>query len=166
MADDGVLSRNGGGYIWTKDRYGDFILDLEFKLSPKANSGVFIRAGNLESYVQSSIEIQIHETADGATHGSCGSVYNCLSPSKTMVKKAGEWNRYTIISKENRIWVVMNGEQIIDMDLDLWTEPHKNPDGTKNKFKMALKDFPREGHIGLQDHGQPIWFRNVKIKKL
>jgi hypothetical protein len=62
--------------------------------------------------------------------------------------------------------VVLNGEQIIDMNLDLWKEAGKNPDGTKNKFKTAYKDMPREGHIGFQDHGQELWFRNLRIKKL
>jgi hypothetical protein len=60
----------------------------------------------------------------------------------------------------------MNGEQVIDMDLGLWTEPHKNPDGSNNKFDTAYKDMPREGHIGFQYHGDPIWFRNIKIKQL
>jgi len=163
---DGVLERHGGGYIWTKDKYGDFILDLEFKLAKGTNSGVFLRAGSLDDYVQTSIEVQIHETTDGSKHGAGGAIYDCLSPSKTVMRKAGEWNHYTIAAKANKIYVVLNGEPIIDMDLDLWKEPHKNPDGTRNKFKTALKDFPRAGYIGLQDHGQPIWFRNLKIKPL
>ena len=83
-----------------------------------------------------------------------------------MAKKAGEWNHYTITCLENKIYVVHNGVQIIDMDLIKWTEPHRNPDGTSNKFNTAYKDMPREGHIGFQDHGQPVWFRNIKIKKL
>ena len=52
------------------------------------------------------------------------------------------------------------------MDLDQWTEPNKNPDGSKNKFAKPLKDFARKGYIGLQDHGRPVWYRNIKIKKL
>ena len=96
----------------------------------------------------------------------CGAIYDCLAPSKDMTKPAGEWNRYTITCMDNKIYVVYNGEQIIDMDLNLWSEPHKNPDGTRNKFRNAYIDMPREGHIGFQDHGQPVWFRNLKIKKL
>jgi len=164
--EDGVLTWHGGSYIWTKEKYGDFILDLEFKLAPQTNSGVFLRAGSLKNYVQTSIEVQIHETTDGTKHGQCGAIYDCLSPRVNAVKKPGEWNRYTITCKDNKIYVVLNGEPIIDMDLDLWTEPHKNPDGTKNKFRTPLKDFPREGYIGLQDHGKPIWFRNLMIKEL
>ncbi len=83
-----------------------------------------------------------------------------------MVKKTGEWNHYTITCKGNKICVVLNGEQIIDMDLNLWMEAHKNPDGTPNKFHTALRDMPQVGHIGLQDHGDPVWFRNIKIKPL
>jgi hypothetical protein len=56
----------------------------------------------------------------------------------------------------------------IDMDLNRWTEPQKNPgrEGSKNKFRTALKDFKREGHIGFQDHGANVWFRNVRIRQL
>jgi hypothetical protein len=52
------------------------------------------------------------------------------------------------------------------MNLDLWEEAGKNPDGTKNKFNTAYKNMPREGFVGLQYHGQPVWFRNIRIKPL
>jgi hypothetical protein len=176
--EEGVLTRKGGGNIWTKEQYGDFILDLEFKLAENTNSGVFIRTGDIDRYVETSIEVQIHETSDGTNHGACGAIYDCLSPSMIMTRETGEWNHYTITCRKNKIYVVMNDEQIIDMDLDLWTEPGKNPDmimeywgrtdtiRTSNKFKTAIKDMPRAGHIGLQDHGQPVWYRNIKIKAL
>lgn len=164
--EDEILTWKGGGYIWTKQRYGDFILDLEYMVSKGANSGVFFRTDDLKDIVQTGMEVQIHETTDGSKHGACGAIYDCLSPSKNVAKKAGEWNHYTITCQGNKIYVVLNGEQIIDMDLNLWTEPHKNPDGTRNKFNAAYKDMPREGHIGFQDHGQPVWFRNLKIKNL
>ena len=51
------------------------------------------------------------------------------------------------------------------MNLDDWTEPHLNPDGTKNKFRTAYQDMPRSGHIGFQDHGKPIEYRNIRIEK-
>jgi len=164
--EDDVLTWHGGSYIWTKERYGDFIFDLEYMVSEGANSGVFFRTGDLNDIVHTGIEVQIHETTDGAKYGMCGAIYDCLPPKKNVAKKAGQWNHYTIACKANKIYVVLNGEQIIDMDLNLWTEPHKNPDGTPNKFKYAYKDMPREGHIGLQDHGQQLWFRHLKIKEL
>jgi hypothetical protein len=96
----------------------------------------------------------------------CGAVYDCLAPAKQAVKKAGEWNHATITCKGPKIAIEMNGEKIIDMNLDQWTTAGKNPDGTPNKFKTAYKDMARVGHIGFQEHGSPVWFRNVKIKRL
>jgi hypothetical protein len=167
--EDGVLALKGGGYIWTKEKFGDFILDLEFKVDKGGNSGIFIRTGDIADPVQTAIEVQIldYKGKDPArSKGACGAIYDCLAPSKNAVKKPGEWNHYTITCKANKIYVVLNGEQIIDMDLNLWTEAHKNPDGTPNKFNTAYKDMPRVGHIGFQDHGDPVWYRNIKIKTL
>jgi sugar phosphate isomerase/epimerase len=168
---DGVLSPtpSGHGDIWTKERYGNFILELDFKVPEKGNSGVFIRGADLKNWIHTTIEIQIHATTDGAKHGQCGAVYDCLSPSKDATKKPGEWNHYIITCLDNKIYVNLNGEDIIDMDLNLWTEAGKNPDppagpGTKNKFRYAYKDMSREGHLGFQYHGNPIWFKNLKIK--
>ena len=62
--------------------------------------------------------------------------------------------------------VVLNGKQVVDADLDKWTTPRKNPAGSRNKFRTALKDLPRTGSIGLQYHGHPVWFKNLKLKKL
>jgi len=164
--EDGVLTRQGGSYIWSQERYGNFILDLEYKVAENTNSGVFIRAGDLDSYVHNSIEVQIHENSDGTKYGYNACIYDCLAPSVVMNKPAGVWNHYTITAKDNKIYVVLNGVQVIDMDLDLWATQGMNPDSTDNKFKKAIKDMPREGHIGFQDHGQPIWFRNVRVKEL
>ncbi|MBN2011823.1 DUF1080 domain-containing protein [candidate division KSB1 bacterium] len=164
--DNFQLTRNGGGYIWMNEQYGDFILDLEYKVSPGANSGVFFRTADVNDYVNTGIEVQIHDSTDGTKYGMNGAIYDCLPPSKNMSKPAGEWNHYTITCQANKIYVVLNGAQIIDMDLNQWTEARKNPDGTPNKFRTAYKDMARDGHIGLQDHGQPVWFRNLKIKEL
>jgi len=61
---------------------------------------------------------------------------------------------------------VLNGKEIIDMDLIEWTEVGKSPDGTKNKFPVALESLQRPGYIGFQDHGTPVWYRNIKVKRL
>jgi len=162
---------DGHGTIWTKERYGNFILELDFKVPERGNSGVFIRGADLKNWIHTTIEIQIHATTDGTKHGQCGAVYDCLSPSKDATKKPGEWNHYVITCMDNKIYVNLNGEDIIDMDMNLWTEAGRNPGppvaaGTRNKFRYAYKDMAREGHIGLQYHGNMIWFRDIRIKSL
>jgi len=169
IVQDGVLARAGeGGDIWSEQVFGDFILDLEFKFGPGANSGVFFRTANIQDCVQTGIEVQVLDTADKAELGKhdCGAIYDCLAPSKNAVKKAGEWNHIALTCRGSKITVVMNGTPIVDMDLDKWTEPHKNPDGTANKFDTAYKDMPRSGHIGFQNYGNPVWYRNVRVKRL
>lgn len=155
--------------IWTKDSYGDFILDLEFKVAKESNSGVFLRSGDIKN-VLAALEIQVHESADGSKYGMLGAIYDAMPPVKNAAKPVGEWNRYTITCKGPQVTVVLNGETIIDANLDNWPETGKNPDGTPNKFKKALKDFARSGPIGLQGlHGKaqaPVWYRNLKIKTL
>lgn len=165
---DGVLAPgdSGHGDIWTKERYGNFILELDFKIPEKGNSGVFIRTGSLDNWINTAIEVQIHATDDGTKHGQCGAIYDCLSPAKAAQKAPGEWNHYIITCLDNKIYVNLNGQDIIDMDLDQWTEAHKNPDGTPNKFTTAYKDMPREGHFGFQYHGNPVWFKNLQVKSL
>jgi hypothetical protein len=163
---DGILAPKGGGDIWTKRRYGDFVLDLEFRCEPKTNSGVFLRCKNIRQWLHTTIEVQILQPVGGNPKHNCGAIFDCLAPAKQMVKEPGEWNRYEIIAKGSTIYVILNGLRVIDMNLDLWTEARRNPDGTRNKFKYAYKDMSREGHIGLQYHGHPVWFRNLRIRPL
>lgn len=155
--------------LWTKDSYGNFILDLEFKVAKESNSGVFLRSGDIKN-VLAALEIQVHESADGSKYGMLGAIYDAMPPTKNAAKPVGEWNHYTITCKGPQVTVVLNGETIIDANLDNWPETGKNPDGTPNKFKKALKDFARSGPIGLQGlHGKaqaPVWYRNLKIKTL
>lgn len=167
MMENGLLTRMGKGNIWTKKEYGNFILDLEFKVAKKTNSGLLFRVADTRHYVQTGIELQVFDSygKEPGRH-SCGAIYDCLAPSKNVVRPHGEWNHMTLTAQDNRINIVMNGEQIIDMDLNDWTEPQKNPDGTKNKFKTAYKNISRRGCIGFQDHGDPVWYRNIKIKSL
>jgi len=139
-------------YITTTRTYRDFILDLEFKFEPRGNSGVFLRVGDLKDHVNSGMEVQILDThgKENVGHHDCGGLIKTQGPSKNMVKPAGEWNRYTITLKGNQLTVVLNGEQILDLDLS----------------KSAMKDRPAEGYISFQDEGKPVWYRNVRIKEL
>lgn len=169
-SEGGVMSKSeGGGDIWTKRRYGNFILDCEFKIQFGGNSGIFFRTDNIDDPVQTGIEMQVYNTPrqPSPVKNDCGAIYDLQAPSTYADKPAGEWNHVIITCKDNRINVFMNDVHIIDnMDLDKWDTPHKNPDGTENKFNRALKDFSRYGHIGFQEHGDPVWYRNVKIKEL
>lgn len=166
---NGELVAKDHDTLWTKDSHGDFILDLEFKVAKEANSGIFLRAGDIKN-VLSALEIQVHESADGSKYGMVAAIYDAMPPVKKMAKPVGEWNRFTITCQGPQVTVVFNGETVIDANLDDWPEVGKNPDGTPNKFKKALKDFARKGPIGLQGlHGKaqaPVWYRNLKIKAL
>lgn len=167
--ENGVLVAKDHDTLWTKESYGNFVLDLEFKVEKESNSGVFLRSGDTKN-VLAALEIQVHESADGSKYGMVGAIYDAMPPSKNMAKPVGEWNHYTITCKDSKVKVVFNGETVIDADLDKWPEVKKNPDGTPNKFPKALKDFARSGPIGFQGlHGKaqaPVYYRNIKIKEL
>jgi hypothetical protein len=178
IVEDGILTvkrdvmdgkEHNFDYLWTKDTYGDFILDLEFKVIEGTNSGIFFRTSDLKDPVYTGIEVQVcnsHGRSKVNKTGTAGAIYDCLEPTKNAINKPGEWNRCILTCKGNSVKVVLNDEQVIDMNLDDWTKPHKNPDGSDNKFGRALKDFARIGYIGLQDHGRPVWYRNVRVKRL
>lgn len=139
-------------YLSTVKKYGDFVLDLEFKFEPTGNSGVFMRVGDLKDHVKSGFEVQILDTYGLAKpgHHDCGGIVHAMGPTKNMVKPAGEWNRYTITVQGRKVKVVFNGEQVIDMNLD----------------DTVKKDRPNEGHIAFQDEAKLVWYRNVRIREL
>ena len=177
VVEDGVLTlrnrsdgkEHNADYLWTRESYGDFILELEFKVPEQANSGLFFRTSDLKDPVYTGMEMQVANSYGReqlSKTGTAGAIYDCQAPSKNAVRKPGEWNQVRLTCRGSRIEVVLNGEPVIDMDLGRWTEPQKNPDGSKNKFPRAMKDFARTGYIGLQDHGRPVWYRNVRIKPL
>lgn len=156
-------------YLWSREQYSDFILELEFKIPEQANSGIFLRTPDLDDPVYTGIEVQVANSfgrTEWHNKNCAGAIYDCVSPKLNPVLKPGEWNRYRITCKGPALTVELNGQQVVTMDLDQWTTPNKNPDGTKNKFPVALKNFARQGHIGLQDHGRPVWYRNIRIKLL
>jgi hypothetical protein len=159
VKDGAMVRESAGGDIWTKERYGDFVLELEFKA--EGNSGVFIRTDKPKDNVQTGIEIQVDVPGKPGKH-SVGALYDLVPPTKDNTKK-GEWNSMVVVAKGSHISVGINGEKVCEMDLDKWAEAGKNPDGTKNKFKTALKDFKREGHIGLQDHGAKVAYRTIRL---
>jgi len=164
-ADDDMRNEN---YLWTREKYGDFILELEYRIPPdRANSGVFLRTSDLQDPVQTGIEVQISNPNPERpiTRGGVGGIYQLAAPVK-QTHKAGDWNHYRITCRGPFVSVMLNGERVSDVNLDYWTEPNQNPDGSKNKFRRPLKEFEREGYIGLQDHGLPVSFRNIRVRRL
>ena len=166
---DGTLVAKDHETLWTNESYSNFVLDLDFKVAKESNSGVFLRSGNIKDTL-AALEIQVHENTDGSKYGMVAAIYDAMPPSKSMAKPVGEWNHFTITCQDSLVIVVFNGEEVIHADLNDWKEAHKNPDGTPNKFKIALKDFARNGPLGLQGlHGKaqaPVWYRNLKVKRL
>ena len=164
---EGVLtpSKTPGGILWTKEKFGDFEVVLEYKTSEKANSGLFFRT-DPRNPVQGGFEIQV--ASPGLYKGKhvLGSLYDAKEAAVSAGKPDGEWNVMTLTCKGPSIKATVNGQTTVDVNIDQWTEPNKNPDGSKNKFKTPLKDMPRVGHLGLQYHGQPVWFRKFEIKPL
>ncbi len=167
--EDGALYRAGkAGFIWSKRRYCDFVLDLEFKVAKRTNSGVFIRTDSRRNWLHTGIEVQVLDSAGKDKPGKhdCGAIYDIQPPSKNTMRPAGQWNHMIVTARDNIISVELNGEVINEINLERWTEAGRNPDGTKNKFKYAYRDLAREGYLALQDHGNPVWYRNIRIRPL
>ena len=172
---DGVLTASEDQAIWTARDYENFVLDLEFKTAPGSNSGVIVYCSDAAKWIPNSIEVQIADDyakkwskSPGSWH--CGAIFGRLAPSKSAVKKPGEWNRFTITCRGKRIDVVLNGQQVTSMDMSKWTDPKTNPDGSSIPpwLSKAAATLPTKGRIGLQGKhaGAPIWFRNIRIKQL
>lgn len=165
--EDGVLHGSGkGGDIMTKEEYGDFELNLEWKISKGGNSGIIFRSskGDSQAYI-SGPEIQVFDDQGKEPNlHSAGAFYDLYVPSKKMTKPAGEWNKARLRIVGNHVTSWLNGEKIIDVEMwsDDWNE-HFN----KSKFK-TWKKFGRnkKGHLVLQEHGSEVWYRNMTIKKI
>jgi hypothetical protein len=166
-----------GGDIITRDKFGNFELSLEWKVSEGGNSGIFYlareRCGENRAPIwQSSPEMQIldnqrHPDARLGVDGNrqAGSLYDLIPANPQNAKPAGEWNQVNIIVYRGTVIHNQNGQNVLEYHLwtDKWNEMVKN-----SKFK-EYDDFinvAEEGHIGLQDHGDDVWFRNIRIKRM
>lgn len=173
--DAGELSANRDNMIFTTKDYDNFVLDIEFKAGPNANSGVAVHCSNTRAWIPNSVEIQIQDDfgpkwQNQPTNFKCGGIFGHVAPTQTAVKKAGEWNRMTITCVESQIDVVLNGIHTASMDMTKFTDAKKNPDGSKIPpwLSKPVADLPSKGKIGFQGKhgGAPIFFRNMKIKEL
>ena len=167
VIEDGMLMpyKSGGYVLMHEKQYGDFILRCDVKMPEKCNSGIFFRVGNPKDPVQTGFEVQVFNSKEKNMH-SFGAIYDLVAPKKNNLKPTGQWNSVEIICKGPYISVKVNGEVIAKMNCDEWTKPGLRPDGTKHKYRNAIKDFPRKGYLGFQDHGAKVWFKNVKLLAL
>ncbi|MDB5306748.1 MAG: hypothetical protein JWO38_950 [Gemmataceae bacterium] len=170
--EDGAINPHKCGHYMMvhKDPWENYVLALDFKISPKCNSGVFIRTFSLtprpgKDVGFNGIEVAIDDTPGAGLHDT-GALYDLVKPAKAARKPTGEWNHLVITSNKTLIEVELNGETVSRMDTSEWPKPNLRPDGTQHKFDIAYKDHPVKGYIGLQDHGSPCWFKNIKLKPL
>lgn len=166
-AKDGVLTftgKNHGGDIFLKDIYSDFAIRFEFKLPPGGNNGLLLRVPDTKrGGTFSGMEIQILDDGDPQYKTIkewqfTGSVYGLAAAHKGYLRPVGQWNYQEVIVDGPRIQVFLNGTKITDADL--------------SKIEKPLDDRPHpgmkrtDGYVGFMGHGDPVEFRNIRIKRL
>lgn len=162
----------GGGDIVTDAEFEDFHLQLEWKISKGGNSGIMFYVqedpGRYEFPWQTGPEMQILDNqrhSDGKiyTHRT-GDLYDLLAASGDAAKPVGEWNKVEIISSNGKLDFYLNGIKILSTTL--WDESWwKLIAGSKFSEYPGFGKF-KKGKIALQDHGDPVCFRNIRIKML
>ncbi len=165
-----VPYKSGGYVIFYQKPFGDFVLKCDVKWDSRCNSGVFFRVEDPRNPVHTGFEIQV-ASGKGVGKHAFGAIYD-LVPTKVNAGKAmGQWNALEIRCKGPEISVTLNGKKVASMDCDDFNKLGICPDGQKHKYQLdgkprAVKDFARSGLIGFQDHGQPVWYKNVKLLEL
>ncbi|MCP4312794.1 MAG: DUF1080 domain-containing protein [Bacteroidetes bacterium] len=168
--EDGTIAvrpnEGGGGNIYTKEEYENFIFRFEFKLTEGANNGLGIRTPLKGDAAYVGMELQILDNrADRYKDLQCyqyhGSVYGVIPALRGYLKPIGEWNTQEVIADGTKIKVSLNGHVIVDGDIGLYIENDRTIDG---KEHPGLGN--KKGHIGFLGHGHVLWFRNISIKEL
>lgn len=171
----GAGEAGGGGDIITKEKYSDFELQLEWKVEEGGNSGIFYLAEEMcdegEPIWKSAPEYQIldnenHPDAELGEDGNrqAASLYDMIPAEPQNANPHGEWNTARVLVYQGTVVHFQNGEKVLEYHLwtDDWEEMVAN-----SKFEefSGFEDVAKEGYIGLQDHGNDVWFRNIKIKE-
>jgi hypothetical protein len=163
---NGVIASpaNAGNDLVTDKAFSDFILRLDFKLTPGANNGVGIRTpleSNNLTYVGNEIQILDDDDAQYAhlePGQYCGSLYKVFAAKRGALKKTGQWNHYEITVAGRHFKIVLNGRTIVDGNVNDVTDRE-----TLRKHPGMLRD---RGHIALLGHSSYVEFRNIRIKEL
>lgn len=159
-----VCPADGGGNLFTAKEYSDFVLRFEFKLSEGGNNGIGIRAPLEGDAAYVGMEIQVLDHDAPVYKGKLkpaqyhGSIYDVVPAKTGALKPTGEWNQEEITAKGRHITVKLNGQTIVDANLDDVTDP------------AVLKKHPglarKSGYIGLLGHGTRVEFRQFRIKEM
>lgn len=161
-----------GDILFQSKKFKNFELTIDWKVSKMANSGIFydVREVPGKPIYYAAPEIQVLDNVDAsdnklASH-LAGSLYDILPADPKTVKPTGEWNTIVVRVKDGKVTHTQNGVKVVEYTL--WT-----PEWDAMVAKSKFKDFPgwtegisKDGYIGLQDHGYPVWFRNIKIREL
>lgn len=167
---DSALTRTGrGGDIITRDQFGDFELELDWKVAPKGNSGIMYRVTEADSSTyRTGPEMQVLDDAghpDGKDHlTSAGSNYGLYAALAGVVKPAGEWNHVRIVARGAHVEHWLNGQKVVEYEL--WS-PDWEAKVKASKFS-AWSGYgrARRGHIALQDHGDWVAYKTIRIREL
>ena len=164
---DGTLVRasKGAGTIITKEQYGAFELSLEYKISKGGNSGIMFHSTEEENTAwKTGPEIQIQDNKDGHDPQLSGWLYQLYKPDIDATYPAGQWNRvqFKLTPEKGELW--MNGVKYYEF---VKGSADWNERVAKSKFRnMAKFGVPTKGHLCLQDHGNEVAYRNIKIRPL
>lgn len=170
-AKDGMLVKTATtGDLMSDRQFGSFEMTLEWKIESKGNSGIFFWATEgTEVVYQNAPEIQVLDNVghrDGLSPlTSAGALYGLAPASPDLVKPIGEWNQVHIVTNGGVVETWFNGQKIADQ-IDFDSRAFKAR-VAKTKFaQWPTYGLARKGSIGLQEHGNMIWYRNIKIREL
>ncbi len=167
VADGTLHAKGGGGDLETKEEYKDFEFSCEWKISEGGNSGIIYRSiDEGGATYETGPEFQVLDNKsekfkDAKPVNRAAAMYDFYPASKDMTKPAGQWNTAKIVVKGTKVEHWWNGEKVVDGDIG--TDEFKKLIAA-SKFN-AWKGFgvQPKGHIAFQDHGDQVWYRNVKI---
>lgn len=161
-----------GDILFGEKKFKNFELSVDWKASKMANSGIFfnVRETPGKPIYYAAPEIQVLDNVDAtdnkvASH-LAGSLYDMVAADPETVHPAGEWNTILVRVQNGKVTHTQNGVQVVEYEL--WT-PEWDEMVANSKFKTFpgfQEGISKEGYIGLQDHGYPVWFRNIKIREL
>ena len=161
------LTGGGAGDLITREQYGDFELTMEWKISPKGNSGVMYRVSEGDGptyFTGPEMQVLDNAVAGGDLMHSAGADYALHAPSEDNTRPVGEWNEVRMVVDGPHVEYWLNGVQ--QCSYELWSE-----DWNARVAASKFKEWPgfgmnKRGHIALQDHGNPVWYRNIHIRPL